>query len=122
MVNAGTGIELTYESLTVRSITRAVKKVFEEEYQHNAKLLSKLFQDQPEKPAKRAAFWIEWLLRNADEVDKIKLPSLGWFQANSYDVVLFSVSLVFFSVLFVKIAIFKCFRLIFGKNKKEKKD
>lgn len=53
----------------------------------NAKIRSKLFQDQPEKPLERAVFWVEWVMRHKNDYHAIESPvkKLGPFKANMFD-------------------------------------
>ncbi|KAG4070514.1 hypothetical protein HA402_012304 [Bradysia odoriphaga] len=89
-VREGTSVLLNYFTLTVESIKTAVTQATEDpKYIQNAQRRSRLFRDQPEKPIDRAAFWIEWVMRHADEYSVIQVPinDLGIIVSHSYDVI-----------------------------------
>lgn len=90
---------MSYQTLTQKDIEDALEEVLgNEKYKINAKRRSALFQDQKEKPLERAIFWCEWLMRHPMDYEQIKLKrvhELGWFAANSYDVILFWILITF---------------------------
>lgn len=102
-VNAGTSVRLSYQTLTQADIENALREVLEnEKYKINAKRRSSLFRDQLETPLERAIYWCEWLIRHPHDYTKIKLTriiELGWFAANSYDMLLLAVGVVAVIVL-----------------------
>lgn len=100
-VREGTSVYLNYFTLSVESIKAAVIEALENpQYFKNAQRRSRLFRDQPEKPIDRAMFWIEWVMRHADEYSVIQLPirDLGVIVSHSFDVIGFLV------IIFVVIA------------------
>ncbi|XP_037040047.1 UDP-glucosyltransferase 2-like isoform X4 [Bradysia coprophila] len=89
-VREGTTVHLDYLTLSVESIKAAVTEAIENpKYLRNAQRRSRLFRDQPETPIDRAAFWVEWVMRHADEYSVIQLPinDLGIIVSHSYDVI-----------------------------------
>lgn len=69
-------------------------------YATNAKMLSKRFQDQKEKPLERAIWWIEWAIRNPDgEHMKSPVLKLGYIVGNSFDVIA-CVTLLLFAIVY----------------------
>lgn len=81
-------------------------------YFRNAQKRSRLFRDQPEKPIDRAIFWLEWVMRHADEYSVIQLPiaALGVFVSHSYDVIGFLFLVVLFIVAIIFYFVKKLFR------------
>lgn len=73
-------------------------------YFQNAQRRSRLFRDQPEKPIDRAIFWLEWVMRHADDYSAIQLPiaDLGVLVSHSYDIIgfLFAVFLLIAGTVF----------------------
>lgn len=63
--------------------------MYNQKYTKNAKIRSKLFQDQPQKPLDRAVFWVEWTIRHKDDYQAIESPvrTLGPFKANMFDMI-----------------------------------
>lgn len=86
-------------------------------YHENAQKMSIKFRDQPEKPLNRAIWWVEYILRNP-RPDHLQSPAkkIGKFAAESYDVVLFLVTLLFVCIW----TIFKLVTKIFTGNNKVK--
>ncbi|XP_037039722.1 UDP-glucosyltransferase 2-like isoform X1 [Bradysia coprophila] len=104
-VREGTSVHLNYFTLSVDSIKTAVTEAIENpKYFRNAQRRSSLFRDQPEKPIDRATFWIEWVMRHADEYSVIQLPinDLGIIVSHSYDVIgfLLAVATLIAAILF----------------------
>uniref|UniRef100_A0A336M4N9 CSON008881 protein n=1 Tax=Culicoides sonorensis TaxID=179676 RepID=A0A336M4N9_CULSO len=58
-------------------------------YAKKAKIISKRFQDQPEKPLDRAVWWVEYIIRNPNP-EHLQSPvmKMGFLQANEYDIVI----------------------------------
>uniref|UniRef100_A0A336LZ62 CSON008880 protein n=1 Tax=Culicoides sonorensis TaxID=179676 RepID=A0A336LZ62_CULSO len=91
-VNSQIAIKLNYASISGETVKNALKEIlYNEKYVRNAKLRSKLFQDQPQKPLERAVFWIEWTIRHKDDYHPIESPvkKLGPFKANMFDMILY---------------------------------
>lgn len=89
-VQLGIGVEVNFRTLSVEGFKKAITTVLEDpSYSENSKRISKLFQDKPQKPLDTALWWIEYVIRNpkAPQSDPPNLK-LGWFAANSYDVIL----------------------------------
>ncbi|XP_049297583.1 UDP-glycosyltransferase UGT5-like [Anopheles funestus] len=87
-IQAGAGVRLDLVSLSTAGIVAALKEVLENEsYQLAIDKRSALFRDQPEKPLKRAIWWIEWALRHPQE-DRLRSSTvkMGKLAAYGYDV------------------------------------
>jgi glucuronosyltransferase len=90
--------------MTAEMLRAALDKILNDaRYTKKAKLVSRRFRDQPERPIDRAAWWVEWVLRNPD-ADHLKSPTLalGTFRSNLYDIQLFVVLLLVISVFFAR--------------------
>lgn len=79
-------------------------------YLNKAKFKSQLFQDQPEKPLKRAMWWIDYVLRNPDisHLKSRKLIELGFIEKHSIDVI----SAVAISIFVLTVGLIKFFLVI----------
>lgn len=77
----------------------SLKKNSTSRYMENAQLISRRFQDQPQKPLERAVWWIDYIIRNPTP-DHLQSPTLklGYFASNSYDVILLVVACIFVTV------------------------
>jgi glucuronosyltransferase len=88
------------------------------------KTVSQQFRDQPEKPIERATWWIEWALRNPNNVH-LASPTmhLGSFKSNLYDIKLFVIFVAAFIVYYLR----KCLqnlskRTVNDKNNKHRQN
>lgn len=93
-------------------------------YSENAKKVSKLFRDKPEKPLDKAIWWVEYVMRNAGNLEILRSPTieLGFFASNSYDVILTVIVFIHLMIYaFVRLVkkLFRTKREI-GKSKKNK--
>lgn len=82
---------LSYIDLSPKHIKdRLVKVLTNATYLANAIKMSKVYQDQKERPLDRAIWWIEWALRNPN-AKYFKSPAirLGFFVGNSFDIIIF---------------------------------
>jgi glucuronosyltransferase len=122
------GFALTLEILDVteEDLESKIKELLEnKKYSENAKLLSKVFRDQPETPVERAVFWSEYLMRHKGARHlRSAARKLNMIQYHSIDVFAFLASLAVLILWIAKLAIFKIFKMIFrGKAKSSvKKD
>lgn len=109
MIQRGLGIKVDFRTLATESFKENILTVLTEpKYTKNAKQISKLFQDKPQKPLDVAVWWIEYAMRNPDDLENMKSPTLhlGAFVSGSYDillaVVIFVHLVVIFTVKFIK--------------------
>ena len=103
IVRIGVAVELDFRTLKVENFKKAILKVLEDQsFTKNAENVSKRFKDKPQRPLDLAIWWIEHVIRNPS-ASQYKSPSLelGWFAANSYDVIL--------SIVFAIYALFYVF-------------
>lgn len=103
-VRLGIAVEIDFRELSVEILRTAISTVLEDpKYSENAKKISKIFQDIPEKPLDKAVWWIEYVIRNpnAPQFSPTSLK-IGYIAANSYDVFLtfIVVILVFIFLVF----------------------
>uniref|UniRef100_U5EUX0 Putative udp-glucuronosyltransferase n=1 Tax=Corethrella appendiculata TaxID=1370023 RepID=U5EUX0_9DIPT len=87
----GIAEKVNFRTISVEALRDTIRNVIENpNYTKNIQRMSYNFQDQPSKPLDRAIWWIEWALRHPDATH-IQSPvlKLGFFRANSYDVLLF---------------------------------
>lgn len=108
--------------MSQEDIENSLREVlFKPSYKKNADKRSSLFKDQKDKPLDRAIFWCEWLMRHPHDFKEIQLSrigELGWFAANSYDILLFFASIILVIYLLLK----KMMKKLFGsKNYREGK-
>lgn len=83
------GEDLDFFSLSYNTTKETLQKLLEDpKYKKNVQKLSKLIQDQKEKPLDHAIWWIEWLLRNPN-LDNLQSPvnTLGYIAGNALDVI-----------------------------------
>lgn len=116
--SAGFGLQLDFNNLTEIHFLETIDRILTEaKFQENAKKLSKLFRDHPEKPLKRAIFWIEYVLRhNGAKHLRSGAVELQWWQRDMLDIVLIiGLCLIFIKILISRILSF----IIYKKLKKE---
>lgn len=104
-MNLGAGERIFFPSITVENFKEIILKVLEDpSYTKNAQDIARRFKDQPEKPLKRAIWWIEYILRNPNP-DHLQSPTmeLGSFISNGYDVFIFTLLVA----LLISILVFK---------------
>ncbi|CAG0917579.1 unnamed protein product [Notodromas monacha] len=85
---AGTGVTLSWSSLSAEEIISALKTVmFEPRYKERLDLKSRQFKDQPQPPVERAVYWMEYVVRhNGAEHLQSTAKNLYWFQYYLIDV------------------------------------
>jgi len=100
--------------LNVESIKKAVIEVLENpKYYQNAQRRSRFFRDQPEKPLDRTIFWIEWVMRHANEYSLLQLPiiDLSAVVSRSYDVLGFLLAVFVFILTIISYLAKKIFSM-----------
>lgn len=116
----GVAVKLEFRSLSVENFKKAILIITENaKYEINAKRISKLFRDKPQKPLDLAIWWVEYVIRNPSP-DHMRSPTLNMtsLAVNSYDVlIIFVLSLYVFVFIICKIV--KVFKLKIFKFKKE---
>jgi glucuronosyltransferase len=121
-INIGVGIKIDFTKLSVETFKSAINEVLTNpKYAKNADKISRLFRDKPSRPLQSAIWWIEFAMRNPN-LENMKSPSLklGFFAANSYDVIIFVVVIF----ILIKRLITKIFIKIFNlkDNSKQKRE
>jgi glucuronosyltransferase len=120
-IRLGIAVDLNFRTFTVEDFKKAILTVVEvPSYSENAKRISKLFQDKPQKPLETALWWIDFVMRNpsAPQFDPPSLK-LGWFAANSYDIIL-TVIVGFHFVIFITFKITKFMKNLLTKSESKK--
>jgi glucuronosyltransferase len=87
----GVGVGLDFKTLTEEKIETALRQVLEDpSYRQKMKLRSRRFRDQPEKPIKRALWYVEYIIRNPDALEYLSplTNRLGYVKSNLIDVYL----------------------------------
>ncbi|XP_074036451.1 UDP-glucosyltransferase 2 isoform X2 [Leptinotarsa decemlineata] len=109
VVRRGMALKLNLHDLTEETFSNALNDILNDpKYRKNAKLRSKIMQDQPMKPIDEAVFWVEYVIRHEGAPHlKSAALHLSWYQKYLIDVILF---LSFFGmfVLFFILSIIKC--------------
>jgi len=112
----GVGVIVNFRQM--ENLTESILTVLEEpSYSQKAQQISKVFQDKPRSALDEAIWWIEFVIRNPSG-PQYDSPSLkiGWFAANSYDVMLTMFIILFALIyIFIKIVIKIC-----GSSEKKK--
>lgn len=123
-IKKGVATVVSYRNLTHESFSNAINEVLNNpSYRENAKRISSLFRDRPEKPMETAVFWTEYVLRHHG-AKHIQANSvyLNFWQFHSLDVIGFLLLIVLI-ICFINIYIFKrIWRQIFNKEVKLKND
>jgi glucuronosyltransferase len=104
-VETGVGVGLDFKTLSEEKIKTALHKVLEDPtYRQKMMLRSQRFRDQKEKPAKRALWYVEYIIRNPDASEYLSTLTnrLGYVKSNLIDVYLgyLIILLVFATVIY----------------------
>uniref|UniRef100_A0A1Y1LV35 UDP-glucuronosyltransferase n=2 Tax=Photinus pyralis TaxID=7054 RepID=A0A1Y1LV35_PHOPY len=105
---------LTYHEITTEKLYSAITEILGNPiYSKNIKELSLRYKDQPEKPLKKAVYWVEYVLRHGG-VTNLSLASrdMSIFEATSYDVVLV-VLLGLYLLYSLTLFVFTCIRFTY---------
>uniref|UniRef100_A0AAY4DSI5 UDP-glucuronosyltransferase n=1 Tax=Denticeps clupeoides TaxID=299321 RepID=A0AAY4DSI5_9TELE len=125
MKNKGAAIMLDLFKMEAKDLVKALWTVINDpSYKKNMMAISELHHDQPTKPLDRAAFWIEFVMRNKGAKHlRVQAHNLTWYQYYCLDVAVFLLAVVGLIVfLMVKMCCFcirKCCWRTRRKNKTE---
>lgn len=112
-VQSGMGVQLDISEITKESLQNAISEILgDERYTQAARLRSRNFQDQKEKPIERALWWIDFIARSPDVsfLRNQKLERMNYFTKHSIDVIVF-LTILFLLILFgIKHAVCRCFK------------
>lgn len=119
------GENLDFYTVSYDKISTALRKILvDSKYVENAKQVSRLVYDQPEKPVDRAIWWIEWVLRHPNRSDQQSpVITLGYIVGNSIDIIAFS-AIVLIMQMFVTCKLIastyktNIFRCVFSQKKR----
>ncbi|XP_058795636.1 UDP-glucosyltransferase 2-like [Phymastichus coffea] len=91
------GVKIDYKQLNGKTMGAALTALLHNPtYQEKAKYYSKLFRDNPIRPMDKAAFWIEYVIRNGANVLKSPALELSFLQLSLLDVYL---TILFFIII-----------------------
>lgn len=93
-VDSGMALQLNLLDVKSESFKRSLLELLNNKvYTEKAKLRSRIFRDQPEKPIERALWWIDYVIRNPEIsfLKSSKLESMSIFVKQSCDVIAFLV-------------------------------
>jgi UDP:flavonoid glycosyltransferase YjiC (YdhE family) len=116
--NSGFALTIDYNDLTEETFLAFINRLLNEpSFRQKAKALSKVFQDQPDKPLDRAVYWTEYVLRHKGAVHmRSAARELNFFQYHSIDVI-GSYLAILFMILYIIYAIGKfVFRKLCGAS------
>lgn len=117
----GFGIAIPFGDTTEENLRDAIRKVLDDpSYSKRAMEHGSLLLDQIEKPLDRAVWWLEYLLRHPNLIDRVRPPvhDLYWFQYFLLDVLAF----ILIVLLLVAYAVWKCVSCIFCRTRKANAD
>ncbi|KAG8274418.1 UDP-glucuronosyltransferase 1-1 [Homalodisca vitripennis] len=115
------GVKLNFNDLSEETIYTAVTTVLNTtKYKDNMARLSHLYRDQPNSPADRLVFWVEYLLRHGGAPHLRPASALlPWYQLYLIDILVLLVATALVCILFTYFIIRKIYRLIFVRQKFE---
>nr|XP_023027892.1 UDP-glucuronosyltransferase 2C1-like [Leptinotarsa decemlineata] len=125
VVRRGMAVKLNLHDLTEETFSNALNEILNNpKYRDNAKLRSKIMQDQPVKPLDEAVFWVEYVIRHKGAPHlKSAALHLTWYQKYLIDIVLFvgflGITISFF-ILFIMKCIFFNRKLYVSDHEKNK--
>lgn len=93
----GMGLKLDIRYLKKEELKATILElVTNDEFSRKAKLMSRNFRDQPQKPMERALWWIDYVLRNPDVsfLQSKKVKEMNYVVKHSVDVIVFLTILV----------------------------
>lgn len=113
LIRNGVGLVLKLSDLTVETVKETLREVLGNgTFRINARKLSDLLRDQPEKPLDRAIWWIEWVLRHPHEYHS-RSPTIDMnvISENNADVV---ICLIFIPavILYIMCQLLKCLKAV----------
>lgn len=96
--------------MTVDILKNAINEVLtNKSYAENMQIRSKRFRDTPMKPLDTAIWWIEYILRHPNPHHLLSpVHNLGYFIANSYDIIFF----ILFILSCISIVLYKIIKII----------
>lgn len=97
VVKMGMGLKLDIRYLKKEELKATILElVTNDEFSRKAKLMSRNFRDQPQKPMERALWWIDYVLRNPDVsfLQSKKVKEMNYVVKHSVDVIVFLTILV----------------------------
>lgn len=116
-VKLGVGVKLNFRNLNREIFKAAIMEVMtNSKYTENVQRISKDFRDKPMRPLDKAIWYIEHVMRhpNSPAYNPITLE-VGYFIANSYDVMLVLFA-AFFTLIFVALKTIKVARHFLGRS------
>eukprot|EP00057_Strongylocentrotus_purpuratus_P005189 XP_003730390.1 PREDICTED: UDP-glucuronosyltransferase 2C1-like [Strongylocentrotus purpuratus] len=118
VVSRGLGVKLNKKLLSADLIHHKLSEVIQNSsYSTTAKRLSAIFRDRPMRPADRAAFWIEHVLKHGGEYMQSPAHELSFIQYHLIDVVLFIIAIIVV-IFYLLYRICKCCKsCCFNKSK-----
>lgn len=120
-VRSGVAVEIDFRTLKVENFKKSILDILEDKnFTKNVENISKLFKDKPQRPLDLAIWWIEHAIRNPT-ASQNKSPSLelGWFVANSYDIIL-SIVFATYALFYVLYKVIKRFKNCASNTKSHK--
>ncbi|GAB6026752.1 hypothetical protein CHUAL_013257 [Chamberlinius hualienensis] len=122
--NKGIAKSLEWQKLTPEIALDAIKSmIFKHDYKEKAEAFGRLNRDRPQQPVELAAYWVEYVIRHKGAAHlKPTVNHLNIFQYFIIDVVAFVVVIVFTAISFLYLIIKSCFKCIFRRNSKSKRD
>lgn len=121
-VKSGMALQMDIRTIDKESLVATITELLtNNKYSEAAKLRSRNFQDQKEKPLERALWWIDYVARNPDVsfLRSAKLERMNYIYKHSIDVIAF----LTICMLGVVLAVVKVIRILFclsGKKESRK--
>lgn len=122
-VHKGYAEVLLWRTFTMDEFVTKIKKILHDKrYQEKANYLSAVLKDQPEKPAERAAYWIEYVIRHKGAHHlKSGAERLNYFQYFLLDIIGLVLLVAVVTILVVYWVLKKLYRFIFVKRSQNEK-
>lgn len=122
-VNLGVGVKVDFRTLTVQNFKSSIESVVKDpKYFKNSQRVSKLFRDKPQRPLDLAIWWIEYIIRNP-KIENLMSPTiqLGPFISNSYDILLFALTILSF-VFYLIVKVIRTVKKLFQNSDRKRKN
>lgn len=106
VVDKGYGISMDFKSFTTEDLVENIKNVsFSKDYRKNIQKASEIFHSRPQKPPRRAAYWIDLVIRYGPRHFRPASMDMPWYAFYMLDVFLFFVIVI---VLSMSVLLFVC--------------